>query len=129
MAHNFVEDVTVNVGGRVITGIADDGVAYGKQEDNIEMNVGSEGDVLTNVLYNPTGQITIRLKANSPSITYLNRLANSKRPTSASVRRTGSVNETAGGTSAYVTRPAEANIGRTAGNREYIIMVEDYQQR
>lgn len=129
MSYNFVEDVTVNVGGRVITGLAEDGITYGRQEDNIEMNVGAEGSVLTNIMYNPTGQVTIRLKANSPSITYLNRLANSKTPTSVQVRRTGTINETAGGNIAYVTRPAESQLGRTAENREFVLMVEDYQQR
>lgn len=128
MAYNFINDVTVTVGGRVITGLADDGVSYGKTEDNIEMNVGAQGEVLTNIHHNPTGQVTIRLKANSPSIQYLNQLANSNRASTVSVRRAGSVVEVVSGTKGYVTRPAEAGFGRNAADREFTIMVEDYQQ-
>ena len=128
MSYSFVNDLTAVVGGRVITGLAENGVTFGKTADNIEMNVGAQGEVLTNIHHNPVGQITIRVKANSPSISYLNQLANSNKQTSASVRRVGSVTEVAGGTKAYVTRPAEANFGRNAEDREFVIMVEDYQQ-
>lgn len=127
-AFNFREDVTAVVDGRVITGQAENGVGFGKTEDNVTMNVGASGEVLTNIQHNPTGQILIRLKANSPSISFLNRLANSNKQVSASVRRTGSLTEVASFSRGYVTRPAQSELGREAGDREFILMGEDYTQ-
>lgn len=127
--YNFTEDLSLTVNGRFITGFAEDGLTWEKTEDNIEMNVGAQGEVLTNTHYNPTGQMTIRLKANSPSITYLNQLANSKRPVAVHGRRTGALNESAGGNKGYVQRPASASFGRNAENREFIVVIEDFYQR
>lgn len=128
MAYNFINDVTPVVSGRVLTGLAENGVSYGKTEDNIEMNVGAQGEVLTNIHHNPTGQVAIRLKANSPSIPFLNQIANSNKAVPVTIRKTGTVVEVASGTKAYVTRPAEASFGRNAEDREFVLMVEDYQQ-
>ena len=80
------KDVILVVGGRAITGHADDSfIAAEKTEDGFTEYVGAKGEVSVAINANETGMIRITLASTSPSISYLNRLANRREIVSANV--------------------------------------------
>ena len=127
--YNFVQELACVVKGRALTGYADEGIMWGKQNEDMEMNVGAQGEVLTNIHHNPIGFIDITLKSNSSSITFLNRIANSKQAVPIRAIRRGAITEEAGGTRAWCTKVPDTRRGRNAENVTYRFLVEDYEQR
>ena len=68
--------VTVNVGGRIITGFADSSVvSISSSEDRVTPSVGAQGDVVYSENANESGNIVMSLQITSASLPYLKKLA------------------------------------------------------
>lgn len=68
--------VTLNVGGRIITGFADSSVvSVSHSEDRVSTTVGVQGDVAYSENANESGTMTISLQSTSASLPYLKGLA------------------------------------------------------
>lgn len=75
-ANYDVKKVNVNVGGRILTGFASDGVVtVTKSEDAVTPNIGVQGDVVYEENANESGTIAITLMSTSPSVAYLRDIA------------------------------------------------------
>lgn len=121
------KDVILVVGGRAITGHADDSfIAAEKTEDGFTEYVGAKGEVSVAINANETGMIRITLASTSPSISYLNRLANRREIVSANVIDMNTNGIRAGGTECMVRKPANAEWGKEVGTREFEIFVADF---
>ncbi len=122
--------VTIVIGGVIITGFPDGSfVQCEKDNDNFEEVSGAQGDVAIAVNGDQLGTITVTLSQTSPSISYLDSLANNREMTSCWVNSSNEVKETIGGSQAMVKKPANAGFGGSIENREYTIKVFDYQKR
>lgn len=120
-------DVTVTADGTFITGFAEGSMVEGeKDEDNFAASVGSQGDVIVSEVNNPLGTITITLQQTSPSVSFLNRLANNKKEFPIWVIYNGSPKEKFGGSRARVKKPATSSFSNEAEDREFEIQVFDY---
>lgn len=121
------KDVIVVVGGRAITGLADESfVAAEKLEDGFTEYVGAKGEVSIAENANETGVIRITVASTSPSISYLNGLANRRTITATNVIDMNTNGVRAGGTQSIVRKPATAEWGKEIGNREYEIFIGDF---
>ena len=121
------KDVIVVVGGRAITGLADESfVAAEKLEDGFTEYVGAKGEVSIAENANETGVIRITVASTSPSINYLNGLANRRTVTATNVIDMNTNGVRAGGTQSIVRKPATAEWGKEIGNREYEIFIGDF---
>lgn len=119
--------VTATVGGVFITGFAEGTfVNCTKDEDNFETTVSAQGDVAVAVRNNTLGTIEFTLNQTSPSIAYLDELANSSAMVPAWVISNNSAKETSGGTQAMVTKPSDKEYADTVSERSYEIKVFDY---
>lgn len=121
------KEVAVIIGGINITGFAEDTfVKASKDENNSSESVSAQGDVGVAVTNNGLGTITITLNQTSPSVSYLNNLANTSKIVDAWVKSNNEVKETVGGTQARVIKPADVEFGAKISNREFEIKVYDY---
>ena len=74
--------VTVNVGGRIITGFAESSVVtVNSNEDRVTPAVGAQGDVVYSENANESGSMVMSLQTTSASIPYLKRLAIDRKET------------------------------------------------
>ena len=74
-----IKEVHLIIGGQVITGFAEGTVIeVSKLEDNFTEHVGVKGEVTIAETNNETGEVSVILKNTSPSVAYLNSLANRK---------------------------------------------------
>ena len=122
------KDVIIVVGGRAITGLAEGSfVAAEKTEDGFTEYVGAKGEVSIAENANETGTITITLANTSPSISYLNGLANRKTIMATNVIDMNDNGVRAGGTETIVRKPANAEWGTEVGNREFEIFVANFR--
>ena len=123
------QDVSVTVDNVFITGFAEGTfVEAAKDEDNFDTSVGAQGDVAITEVNNTLGTITITLQHGSPSISYLNRLANSGRLVPAYVIANSIAGkEISGGSQARVVKPADKTYADTTEDREFEIRVFDYE--
>lgn len=122
--------VTVVIGGQIITGFPDGSfVKCSKDNDSFESSSGAQGDVAIAINGDNQGTIELTVSQTSPSIAYLNRLANDRTLTSAWVHSMNEVKETKGGSSAMITKPADSEFGKSITNRVYTIKVFDYQDK
>jgi hypothetical protein len=123
------KNVTVVVDGIYITGFAEGSfVECEKAEDTYQTSVGAQGDVGISEVNNPLGNITITLQQTSPSVSYLNRLAASKRIVSVWVISNNTPREKIGGTQARVLRPAQSTFSNAIESRAFQLQVFDYTQ-
>jgi predicted type IV restriction endonuclease len=123
------KNVTVVVDGVYITGFAEGSfVECEKAEDTYQTSVGAQGDVGISEVNNPLGNITITLQQTSPSVSYLNRLAASKRIVSVWVISNNTPREKIGGTQARVLRPAQTTYSNSIESRAFQLQVFDYTQ-
>lgn len=121
------KEVSVIVGGINITGFAEDTfVKSSKNENNSSETVSAQGDVGVAVTNNTLGKIVLTLNQTSPSIPYLNNLANTQKMVDAWTKSNNEIKETTGGTQARVLKPADVEYGAKLSNREYEISVYDY---
>lgn len=121
------KDVIIVVGGRAITGLAEGSfVAAEKTEDGFTEYVGAKGEVSIAENANETGTIRITLANTSPSISYLNGLANRKTIMATNVIDMNDNGVRAGGTETIVRKPANAEWGIEVGNREFEIFVANF---
>ena len=122
-------DVSVVVDGTVLTGFAEGTfVEASKDEDNYEAYVGAQGEVSRSRNANPMGSINVTLKSTSPSNALLNTLAKSNRTFAARVVDRNTGNATAGGAVCWVQKPTGLEWGDEVSEREWTIVVADYDQ-
>lgn len=125
MATYDFNDVTVIVDGHTVTGYADGtGVSAEKTEDNFTTKTTADGITVVSESNDKRGLITLTLDQTSPSVTVLNRLANSKREYPAWVMGD---NEKSGGSRARVRKPANQEFGKESSERSFEIEVFDYE--
>jgi len=123
------KSVTVVVDGVYITGFAEGSfVECEKAEDTFQTSVGAQGDVAVSEVNNPLGRITINLQQTSPSVSYLNKLAASKKTVSVWVINSNTPREKIGGTQARVLRPAQTTFSNSIESRAFQLQVFDYTQ-
>lgn len=121
------KEVSVIVGGINITGFAEDTIVKAsKKENNSSESVSAQGDVGVAITNNTLGEITIPLNQTSPSIAYLNNLANTNKIVDVWVKSNNDVKETVGGTKARVVKPADVEFSSKISNREFKFSVYDY---
>lgn len=121
-----IKKITVIVDGKYITGFSNDSkVGVDKSEDSQMEYIGVEGDVDFSANANESGTITVKLKSTSPSIKYLNTLANGRKifPISVIDMNTNGVN--ANGTEAFVKKPILPSRDKEIGEAEFEIFVGD----
>lgn len=127
-------DVNVIIGGRAITGFAEGTfVAAERLEDNFTEYVGAKGEVALAESNNKTGEITITLESTSPSIGYLNDLANRKGASAVVPVSIVDLNDsgriTVSGAEARVRKPANYEGGKEISEREFVIFVSELEFR
>lgn len=119
--------VTTTLGGIFITGFAEGTfVSCSKDEDGFEESVSAQGDVAIAIRNNTLGTIELTLSLTSPSISYLDQLANNMTMVPAWVISNNTVKETSGGTKAMVKKPADKEYSDGVTERSYTIKVFDY---
>lgn len=121
-----VKKITVVVDGRFLTGFsADSKVKAERMEDTQIEYIGVDGEVDTSINANNAGTVTVTLKSTSPSVGYLNRLANSRKVLAVSIidLNTNGVNAT--GTNAFVRKPMFPDTSKEIADVEYEIFVGD----
>ncbi len=119
------KDCVITVGGVYITGLGEDMVSCGKDEDNFSTSVGAQGDVVVNKSHNRLGTITITVQGTSPQKSYLLGLANSGRMFDVWVINK-SIGEKCGGSRAMMKKPPDLEQGAELADREFEIQVFDY---
>lgn len=127
-------DVNVIVGGRAITGFAEGTfVTAERLEDNFTEYVGGQGEVALAESNNKTGEITITLENTSPSVDYLNGLANRKGNAAIVPVSIVDLNDngriTVSGAESRVRKPANYEAGKEISEREFIIFVAELEFR
>ncbi|MFB6475774.1 phage protein [Paenibacillus glucanolyticus] len=123
------KDVTATIDGTFITGFAEGTFVEGeKSEDTIEVSVGAQGDVGISEINNPTGTITFTLQQTSPSVSYLTRLANSKKIVPVWVISNNEIKEKMGGTKARVLKPSGKTFSNNIEQRSFQVQVFDYTE-
>lgn len=120
---------TVVVDGRFITGF-DDGsmVSSEKDEDFFEAKEDAQGEVIVSEKNSNLGSVTITLSQTSPSSTFMNELAKSRKEVPVWVTYNGEPKEKSGGTRARVKKLAGREYGDEAGSREFEMTVFDYRE-
>lgn len=118
--------VTVVVDGVFLTGFAEGTkVSAERNEDNIVPYVGADGTVTNAVSADETGTITIPLAISSPSISYLNRLANQKKPFPITVTDFNDNAVNCSATQGYVSKPMFPEKGKEVTVVEFTIFCDD----
>jgi UTP-glucose-1-phosphate uridylyltransferase len=120
-------NVTVTVKGQFITGFAEGSfVECEKDETNFDVKVSAQGDVSVAKRNNTLGTVKITLSQTSPSVNFLDSLANSGEIFPVSVISNNEVKEKVYGTKAMVEKPANKTFSDEVEDREYTIKVFDY---
>ena len=121
-----VKKVTVIVDGRYLTGFSSDTKVGAEVNEDTQIEyIGVEGDVEYSKNANRSGTITIPLKSTSPSIKYLNGLANAQKEFNISVVDMNANGVNATGINAIVRRPIFPERGKEIGEAEFEIFVGD----
>jgi hypothetical protein len=119
------KDCVVTVGGVYITGFAEDMVSGEKDEDNVNIVVGAQGDAVVNEVNNDLGTIKLTLQGTSPQLPYLKQLAKTKEIVDVWVNNK-SIGEKFGGTKAIVKKTPALEQGAELADREIEFAVIDY---
>ncbi len=122
------QDVSINVDGMLITGVADGTfVACEKAEDKYEPYVGSQGEVCRTHNAHPMGSITFTLEHTSPSNEHMRKLSNSHKIFPCKVVDMNAYGETsAGGSECWVRKPAQFERAGEVTDVEWVVDVADY---
>lgn len=119
--------VVTTVAGVFITGYADGTmVKASKDNDNFEASSSAQGDAVVSINGDVMGTIEITLNQTSPSIAYLDGLANARTLVPVWVNSNNEVKEVVGGTKAMITKPSDKEFGKSASNRTFTLKVFDY---
>jgi hypothetical protein len=119
--------VVTTVDGVIITGYSDSSmVKASKDNDNFEASSSAQGDSIITINGDSLGTIEITLNQTSPSISFLDRLANERKIVPVWVNSNNEIKEVVGGTQAIITKPSDKEFGKSATNRTYTIKVLDY---
>lgn len=125
-----IKNVNLVVGGQIITGFAEGSVINAeKLEDNFSEHVGVKGEVTIAETNNETGEITVNLKNTSPSVSYLNSLANKKGESAivdVAIVDLNTNGTQISGSRCRVRKPADVELGNEETEREFVIFVSDY---
>lgn len=120
--------VQLIVGGRVITGYAEGTFLNAtKLEDNLVEHIGSQGEVAFSVNGNNAGEVTCTLMSMSPSIRYLNELANSTQIVDCYIVDSNENGGRYGGSEAVVRKSADREWSNEITTVEFTIFVADYK--
>lgn len=119
------KDCVVTVGNVYITGLGEDMVSGEKDEENISVAVGAQGDVVVNEVNNDLGTVVITVQGTSPQLPYLKRLAKTKEIVPVWVNNK-SIKEKFGGSKAIVKKTPNLEQGAELGDREVEFQVLDY---
>ncbi|WP_313893856.1 phage structural protein [Psychrobacillus sp.] len=119
--------VVTTVDGIFITGYADGTmVKCSKDNDNFESSSSAQGDAVVSINGDNMGTIEITLNQTSPSVSYLDKLANERKLMPIWVNSNNEIKEVTGGTKAMITKPSDKEYGKSASNRVYTAKVFDY---
>ena len=125
-----IDKVNLIVDGQIITGLAEGSViSVEKLADNFTEHVGVKGEVTTSETNNNTAEITVILKNTSPSVSFLNGLANRKGQNAiidASIVDLNDNGVSGGGAECRVRKPADMDFSNEETEREFVIFVSDY---
>lgn len=122
------KDINVIVGRVVLTGFAEDTfVTAERMEDTFTEYVGAKGEVSMSETSNNTGEITVVLENTSPSVRYLNGLANKKGPAAIVPVQIVDLNDNSiiSATEARVRKPATYEGGKEINEREFVIFASE----
>lgn len=121
-----VKKITVVIDGRYLTGFSSDNkVSAEKAEDSQIEYIGVDGEVDFSNNANNAGTVTVTLKSTSPSISYLNRLANARKKFPVSVIDLNDNGVNATGTEAFVRKPVLPDKAKEISDVEYELFVGD----
>lgn len=130
IGHYDARNVTVVVGGQYLTGYGEGTfVEWEKDEDNFETSVSAMGDVGVATVNNTLGTVTITLMQTSPSVSYMNALANSGEIISFYAKHSGTPEEEVSATQARVLKPAASAFSNAIETREFEIRCFDFTQK
>lgn len=119
------KEVNTIVDGIALTGYSENSmVAAERMEDTFTEYVGAKGEVSTSENANKTGEITVTLQSTSPSVRYLNDLANRGKvfPVQIIDMNDSSI---VSGSEARVRKPANYQAGKEIDEREFVIFVSE----
>jgi hypothetical protein len=114
-------------GGLMVVGFAEGSMITIEQaEDDYEMSSGAAGDVVLRRMQNPTGSVTFRLQAESPSNSILGARATTSRRFApvvlpVMIRNLGQLTQCAA-PFACLSRPANVEWAAEAGVREWVLL-------
>lgn len=116
--------VTIIVDGQYITGFSDDTKVTAEREEDTQMEyVGVDGEVDSSINANESGTITVPVKSTSPSVRYLNKLANARKTFNTSVVDSNDNGTNANGVQCFVRQPMFPEVGKEISEVEYEIFV------
>ena len=123
--------VTVNVGGRIITGFADSSVvSISSSEDRVTPSVGAQGDVVYSENANESGNIVMSLQITSASLPYLKKLAIDRQETDILISDANKdTAETVSGSRGRVTKKKKKKKEKAAGSVDVTIFVPRLEYR
>lgn len=124
--------VAVSFAGRLLTGFADGTfITVSRNEDTFALAVGSDGEAARSASSNRSGRVTLTLMQTSASNDILSALAATDERTN---QGTGAlmVKDASGRTvvlaaEAWIVKPADAELGREIGNREWVFETGDLE--
>lgn len=122
------KNINVIVGGVVLTGVAENTfVTAERMEDSFTEYVGAKGEVAMSETSNDTGEITVTLANTSPSVRYLNGLANRKGQAAIVPVQIVDLNDNTiiSATEARVRRPANYEGSKEISEREFVIFCSE----
>lgn len=121
-----IRKVTVVVDGTYLTGYSSDSkVSAERTEDSLIEYIGVDGDVDFSVNANDAGEVTVTLKSTSPSVAYLNNLANKRKIFPISIIDLNKNGVNANGTEAFVRKPVLPDNSKEISDVEFTIFVGD----
>lgn len=121
-----INKLSAIIGGQHITGFSSDSKVQAEMsEDRLMEYISVDGDVDFSRNANNAGEVTLTLKSTSPSIQYLNKLANSRKIVSISVIDLNENGTNASGTEAFVRNPILPDNAKEITDVEYTIFVGD----
>lgn len=125
------KDINVIFGGVVLTGFAENTfVTAERMEDMFTEYVGAKGEVSMSETSNNTGEITVTLENTSPSVRYLNNMANKRGNSAIAPIQIVDLNNGTtiiSGTEGRVRKPAAYEGGKEISEREFVIFVPELE--
>ena len=119
------KDCVVTVNNVYITGMGEDMVTGEKDEDNVNVVVGAQGDVVVNEVNNDLGTITLTVQGTSPQLPMLKKLAKTKAIVPVWVNNK-SIGEKFGGSKCIIKKTPSLEYGAELADREIEIQALDY---